>query len=160
MKLKIFALLNFIFFLSSFCLPQSKLGNSLDSLFTSYLDSGFSGSVLGAEKNKIVLEKGYGYADNETKKLNTPKTLFNVASIGKHFTVYSILLLEKKGVLSTNDYLAKYIGKFYDNRDSVTIHHLLTHSSGLFKEGTALDYTARNKFIQSDALNSNIILSC
>lgn len=68
MNLKIFALLNFIFFLSSFCLPQTKFGNSLDSLFTSYLDSGFSGSVLVAEKNKIVLEKCYSDEDIETKK--------------------------------------------------------------------------------------------
>jgi len=112
------------------------------------LDSGFSGSVLVAEKNKIILKKGYGYADNETKKFNTPKTLFNVASIGKHFTVYSVLLLEKKGLLSTNDYLSKYVGKFNDIRDSITIHHLLIHSSGLFKEGASLDYTTLTKFIQ------------
>jgi len=78
MKLRIFLVLNSLFFVCNFCLAQSKLGNSLDSLFTSYLDSGFSGSVLVAEKNKIILKKRYGYADNETKKFNTTKTLFNV----------------------------------------------------------------------------------
>lgn len=149
MKLRMLVILNSHFFLSNFGFTQSNLGNSLDNLFTSYIDSGFSGSVLVAEKNKVVLKKGYGYADNETKKLNTPMTLFNVASIGKQFTVYSVLLLEKWGLLSTNDYLSKYIGEFKDIRDSVTIHHLLIHSSGLFKEGANLDYSKRATFIQS-----------
>lgn len=148
MKRRSFLILNCIFFLNV-CYAQSKLALRIDSLFTHYLDSGFSGSVLVAAKNKIVLKKGYGYANNTTKKKNTPTTLFNTASLGKQFTAYSILLLEKRGLLRTNDYLSKYIGKFNDIRDSVTMHHLLLHSSGVFKEGADLDYTTRVKFIQS-----------
>ncbi len=155
MKLRILLLMNSIFFLNNFGFAQSNLGNHLDSLFTTYLDSSFSGSVLVAEKNKIILKKGYGYANNETKRLNTPKTLFNVAGLGKQFTVYSILLLEERGLLSTNDYLKKYVGEFNDIRDSVTVHQVLIHCSGLFKEGAkqgasaGLDYSSRAKFIQS-----------
>ena len=136
-------------FLNIACFAQKDIGKTLDSLFTTYIDSGFSGSVLIAEKNKITLKKGFGYANTEHKIVNTPATLFNVASIGKQFTAYSVLLLEKRGLLSTSDYISKYIGVFNDIRDSVTIHHLLLHSSGLFKEDVNLDYSTRKLFIQS-----------
>lgn len=128
---------------------QTPLAKRIDSLFISYLDSGLAGSLLVAEQTKITLKKAYGYSNNETKTLNTTNTLFNVASIGKHFTVYAILNLEKKGRLNTNDYLSNYIGRFNDIRDSMTIHHLLIHRSGIIKEGFNLDYSTREKFIET-----------
>lgn len=136
-------------FQSICCFAQKDIGKTVNRLFTTYIDSGFSGSVLVAEKNKIILKKGYGYAKKESKILNTPKTLFNVASIGKQFTAYAVLLLEKRGLLSTSDHISKYIGAFNDIRDSCTIHHLLLHSSGLFIENSELDYSTRKGFIQS-----------
>ena len=128
---------------------QTPLAKRIDSLFISYLDSGLAGSLLVAEQNKITLKKAYGYSNNETKTLNTTNTLFNVASIGKHFTVYAVLNLERQGLLSTNDYLSKYIGAFNDVRDSITIHQLLIHRSGLIKESADVDYSTRNKFIET-----------
>ncbi len=136
-------------FKSHVCFSQQNIGKRIDSLFTAYLDSGFSGSVLVAEKRVITLKKGYGYSNNERKTQNTPATLFNVASIGKQFTAYSILLLEKRGLLKSGDMINKYTGKFNDARDSTTIHHLLLHSSGLFRQDANLDYSTREKFISS-----------
>ncbi|MFI5129375.1 MAG: serine hydrolase domain-containing protein [Chitinophagales bacterium] len=136
-------------FCSNYGLSQGKMGRRIDSLFISYLDSGFSGSALVAEKGMITLKKGYGFSDNERKTLNTPATLFNVASVGKQFTAYSVLLLEKRGLLRTTDFINKYIGPFNDPRDSTTIHHLLLHSSGLFRQDVLLDYSTREKFIGS-----------
>lgn len=130
-------------------LTQTQLSKRIDSLFTAYLDSSLAGSLLVAENNKVTLEKVYGYANNETKTANTTKTLFNVASIGKQFTVYAILNLEKQGLLSTKDYLTKYIGAFNDARDSITIHQLLIHRSGIIGDGAVLDYSTRTKFIES-----------
>jgi CubicO group peptidase (beta-lactamase class C family) len=138
-----------MFFKSNIGFAQDQPGKRIDSLFTAYVDSGFSGSVLVAEKGMVTLKKGYGYSDNERKTINTPATLFNVASIGKQFTAYSILFLEKKGLLSTGDFITKYIGQFNDIRDSTTIHHLLLHSSGLFRQDIELDYSTREKFINS-----------
>ena len=122
---------------------QTQLTKRIDSLFISYLDSGLAGSLLVAEQNKVSLKKAYGYSNNETKTLNTTNTLFNVASIGKQFTVFAVLNLERQGILSTNDYLSKYIGAFNDVRDSITIHQLLIHRSGLTKDGAPLDYSTR-----------------
>ena len=138
-----------LFFQNNFCFSQQNIGKKIDSLVVAYIDSGFSSSVLVAEKGTVTLKKGYGYSNNEKKTLNTITTLFNVASIGKQFTAYSILLLEKKGLLTTNDRINKYIGSFNDIRDSTTIHHLLLHSSGLFREDIDLDYSTRENFIKS-----------
>lgn len=147
---KKFLLLYFVLlatYINSF--PQSPLAKRIDSLFISYLDSGLAGSLLVAEQNKITLKKAYGYSNNESKTSNTPNTLFNVASVGKQFTVFAILDLERQGLLNTNDYLSKYIGAFNDVRDSITIHQLLIHRSGLIKEGFDLDYSTRSKFIET-----------
>lgn len=128
---------------------QNNIDYRVDSLFKSYLDSGLAGSVIVVKDNRVILEKAYGYSNNEKKTLNTPATLFNVASIGKQFTMYAIMQLERKGLISTDDLLSKYIGPFHDQRDSITIFHMLSHTSGIVKEGTGLDEATRSKFIQS-----------
>ena len=146
---RFFILSSILFTLCITGFSQTPLTKRIDSLFIAYLDSGLAGSLLVAEQNKVTLKKAYGYSNNETKTLNTTSTLFNVASIGKHFTVYALLKLEEQGLLSTNDYLSKYTGPFNDVRDSITIHHVLIHRSGLIKDGAAIDYSTRNKFIET-----------
>lgn len=149
MKLSVFLILIQLLLADTRACAQSDLSSRLDKLFTSYLDSGFAGSVLVEKENTIVLKKGYGYSNNQARSLNSPATLFNVASVGKLFTTYAVLLSEKKGLLKVSDRLSKYTGGFNDIRDSITIHHLLCHTSGLIKEGTNLDYNTRDGFIQS-----------
>lgn len=149
MKVTVLLFLTLLLFAVNRSDAQSDLSSRIDKLFTSYIDSGFAGSVLVATENTVVLKKGYGYSNNQTKAINTPATLFNVASIGKQFTTYAVLLSEKKGLLHINDYLTKYVGRFNDIRDSITIHQLLCHTSGLVKAGVSLDYNTRDGFIQS-----------
>lgn len=127
----------------------TPLANKIDSLFSIYVDSSLAGSLIVLEKGIVSLQKAYGYANNENKTPNTVNTLFNVASIGKQFTVYAILNLEKDGKLKTSDYLSKYIGSFGDSRDSIAIQDLLIHRSGIVKSGFELEYASREKFIQS-----------
>jgi len=86
MKQKHFLLPSILLVVCITSFSQTQLSKRIDSLFISYLDSGLAGSLLVAEQNKITLQKAYGYSNNETKALNTTNTLFNVASIGKHFT--------------------------------------------------------------------------
>jgi len=94
----------------------------------------FSGSVLVAREGRILLKKGYGMADYEEGRRNTPRTVHAIASFTKAFTSMSIMMLEERGLVSVNDTIADYIPGF-PNGDQVTLHHLLSHSSGLF------DYT-------------------
>ena len=91
---------------------------------------GFSGSVLVMQHNKALLSAGFGYANYEWKIPNTAETKFRIGSVTKQFTAACILQLEEEGKLSTSDLLSKYIPD-YPKGDSVTIHMLLNHTSGI-----------------------------
>jgi len=138
-----------IVFVSCQSCKAQNIGKELGKIFESYLDSGFTGVILVVKNDSVVLQKAYGFANEEKKILNTTKTLFNVASIGKQFTAATVLLLEEKGLLNTKDHVTKYTGKLGGLKDSATIEHLLLHSSGLFPEGFAFDYSSKEAFISS-----------
>lgn len=96
----------------------------------------FSGTVLVLKNGSILLKKAYGLADYEWNIKNTVDTKFQLASVTKQFTATAILQLVEKGKLLLNDKLSKFFPD-YPKSDSVTIHMLLSHSSGLamgFKE--------------------------
>ena len=94
-------------------------------------ENAFSGSVLIAKQGKVLLKEGYGKADYEKNKRNNPSTIFSIASLGKAFTSMSIMILEERGLLSVNDTIADHIPEF-PHGDLITIHQLLSHSSGLY----------------------------
>lgn len=91
----------------------------------------FSGSVLVARDGKVLFSKGYGLANVEWDILNTPQTKFRLGSITKQFTAASILLLQERGKLSVKDPICKYVENCPKTWEPVTIHHLLTHTSGI-----------------------------
>jgi CubicO group peptidase (beta-lactamase class C family) len=93
-------------------------------------DINFNGTVLVAKDGEVLFSKGYGYADQEKKIENKTDTVFHIASLSKPFTAVSILQLEEKGKLSTEDRLSKYFPDF-PRGDEITIHQLLNHSSGI-----------------------------
>jgi CubicO group peptidase (beta-lactamase class C family) len=104
----------------------------IDSLVAKYLDEAeFTGSVLVAKGGKILLNKGYGYSNVEQEIANAPSTIYNIASITKTFTAALILKLQEAGKLSVNDKLSSYYPGFANGAE-ITIHHLLTHTSGIF----------------------------
>lgn len=90
----------------------------------------FSGAVLVIKQNKVLLKKGYGMADREWNIANTPDTKFRIGSVTKQFTAVCILQLIEAGKLSLDDKLSKYYPDF-PKGDSVTIHMLLNHTSGI-----------------------------
>jgi CubicO group peptidase (beta-lactamase class C family) len=91
---------------------------------------GFNGTVLVMQKNKVLLKKAYGLADREWNIANTTDTKFRIGSITKQFTAACILQLIEQGKLSLDDRLSKFIPGF-PKGDSVTIHMLLNHTSGI-----------------------------
>jgi CubicO group peptidase (beta-lactamase class C family) len=91
----------------------------------------FSGMVLIAQNGKIVLDKGYGWADAEQRLPNQPNTRFRIASITKQFTAMAILLLQEQGKLRVQDLVCFYIDGCPDAWKSITILHLLAHTSGI-----------------------------
>jgi CubicO group peptidase (beta-lactamase class C family) len=90
--------------------------------------SAFSGSILVAKDDTIVISKGYGLADREAKTANTPKTRFRLASITKSFTAIGILQLQQQGKLRVEDPICTYLPDCPTTWKSITIHHVLTHT--------------------------------
>jgi CubicO group peptidase (beta-lactamase class C family) len=93
----------------------------------------FSGVVLVARGDSVLLHRAYGFADRERRIRNQLDTRFELASVGKMFTGVAVARLVESGRLSFGDTLAALLPD-YPNRDAarrITVHHLLTHSSGI-----------------------------
>jgi CubicO group peptidase (beta-lactamase class C family) len=92
----------------------------------------FNGTVLVAEKGKIIFKKGYGFANREWNIPHKPDTKFRIGSITKQFTSMLIMQLVEKGKIDLQGKLSDYLPYYRkDIGDKVTVHHLLTHSSGI-----------------------------
>lgn len=90
----------------------------------------FSGSVLIATGEKVILKQGFGRANFEHDCPNLPRTKFRIASLTKQFTAVSILLLQEEGLLQVNDQLSKFLPN-YPQGEQITLHHLLSNTSGI-----------------------------
>ena len=111
---------------------QDKV-SKIDALIQAYNDYGqFNGSVLVAEAGKVIYKKGFGLANREWNIPNKPDTNFRLGSITKQFTSMLILQLVEKGKIDLEGKLSDYISYYRkDTGGRVTIHHLLTHTSGI-----------------------------
>jgi CubicO group peptidase (beta-lactamase class C family) len=103
------------------CQSMSPLGSKIDRTLQRMVPFGLSGSVLVADRNGVILSKGYGAGLR-------PDTIYDMGSITKSFTAHAILMLEAEGKLSTGDKLAKY---FPAAHPDITIKQVLSHSAGL-----------------------------
>jgi CubicO group peptidase (beta-lactamase class C family) len=110
---------------------QNEKSSKLDTLFTDlHQKKAFNGNVLIAEKGTIIFEKSYGLANEKSNEQLNEETIFELASVSKQFTAMGIVQLKKKGELSYNDLISKYVpelGKY----ENITIKNLLIHTSGL-----------------------------
>ena len=104
----------------------------MDEVVRSYVDSGkFMGSVLVARGDQVIFQKSYGYANLEWKIPNENDGKYRLGSITKQFTAACILLLEERGKLKTDDPVTRYYTAAPAAWDKITLHHLLTHTSGI-----------------------------
>lgn len=116
---------------------EAEENNELNAFTSAYSDNcsyPFSGTVLVARGNEILLDESYGMANYEKDIPNTSDTVFPIGSITKSFTAVGILQLQEKGLLNLEDPISKYTGFEIDDQ-VITIHQLLTHTSGLPREG-------------------------
>ncbi|WP_336686470.1 serine hydrolase [Chryseobacterium bernardetii] len=134
----------------------SQKTKQLEQLLAAYDKADkFSGTVLVAEKGKIIFEKSYGYRNTPKKEKNTNNSLYRIFSTTKMFTATVILRLEEEGKLSINDKLSKYYPDF-PKGDSITIANLLSHTSGIPNETgseNTVDEQTFIKFISAKPLN-------
>jgi CubicO group peptidase (beta-lactamase class C family) len=122
-----------------------KLEEKYDELLRRYTMYGFSGAVLVARGGKIILNRGYGMANKELGLPNTSETVFAIGSLTKQFTAAAILQLEEKGKLKTEDLISKYLGNMPPDKAEITIHHLLTHTSGVVGDSANAQFPLDNR---------------
>lgn len=113
-------------------MPAQKFEKKLDSLISAeFMENDGPGLVFLVAKNgKAIYEKSIGKANLELNVDLKNKNVFQIASMTKQFTATAILILEEQGKLNVKDAVSKYIPN-YPNGDKITLHHLLTHTSGI-----------------------------
>jgi CubicO group peptidase (beta-lactamase class C family) len=112
--------------------PQASVpAAEIDKVFARW-NTATPGCAVGvAVRGTPVLLKAYGMADLEHNVPNTPDTVFENGSVSKQFTAMAIMLLVEDGRLSLDDEVRKHIPELPDYGTSLTIRHMLTHTSGL-----------------------------
>lgn len=110
----------------------SPLGERMDAWLSRQTETNaFKGAVLIAQGDEIVLARGYGMADEESDVPNTPATKFRIGDLTKPFTAMAIMQLVGQGKLDVQDPICDYLDDCPDPWSAVTIHHLLTNTSGI-----------------------------
>lgn len=125
---------------------QTQLTRQLDELITSVIPQHEPGiAVLAVRKKQVIYEKAFGSANLELNVPLQPGMIFRIGSVTKQFTAIGILQLMEQGKLSLQDSLQQYITDFPAKGATITIEHLLTHTSGL-ADYTSID--AHDPFIE------------
>jgi CubicO group peptidase (beta-lactamase class C family) len=129
-------------------LTDEQLRRNIDNLIGDLIKANqFSGVILVARNGKPVYQRASGLANKVWNIPNQLDTKFNVASISKMFTAVAVAQLAEQGKLSFDDPVGKWLPE-YPNKDiaqKITVHHLLSHTSGL-KETNTTDSSFRRGF--------------
>ena len=121
----------------SACAPNptgdAALVARIDSMAQAEVDSDTTASVaIGVMRGAdVVLARGYGQADLELDVPATAETVYRIGSITKQFTSTAIMQLVERGQISLDDEITKFFPDYPTQGHRVTIHHLLTHTSGI-----------------------------
>ena len=108
-----------------------NLSHNLDVLVRAHVQQGtFSGSVLVARGDRIVLRKGYGKASAELGVPVVPEHAFRIGSVAKVLTALAVLRLVDTGRLSVEDKLGAFVQTF-PNAEQITLQQLLSNTSGI-----------------------------
>lgn len=88
-------------------------------------------AVAASHKGRPLFSRAYGMADLEHSAPNTPSTIFEAGSVSKQFVAAAVVLLSRDGELSLEDDIRGYVPELPDYGETITLRHLLTHTSGL-----------------------------
>lgn len=117
----------------SSCQVESDSPNEeIDAIFEKYNSKTDPGCAVAVIQNgKVIYKKGYGLANLEYDISNTPSTVFDIASVSKQFTGLAVSTLIQEGKISPDDDIRKYLPQVPDFGKTITIQHLIHHTSGL-----------------------------
>jgi CubicO group peptidase (beta-lactamase class C family) len=104
----------------------------VDAIFAEYQRTDSPGCALGVfREGAIEYARGYGMANLELGVAITPSTVFDIGSTSKQFSAFAVLLLEQDGKLDIDDDVRKYVPELPHYGPTITIRHLMQHTSGL-----------------------------
>lgn len=128
----------------------------IDAALTRFAEGGqLSGTILIARGAEVLLEKGYGYAVVGWEIANTPETVYRIGSITKQFTAMAILKLQEDGLLTVDDLICNHLEECPESWSAITIHHLLTHTSGI--PSYTDDYAVLSKLMYSTVGSATVV---
>ncbi len=109
-----------------------EISGTLDALLEKQFKENEPGAVALVVKNGApIYRKAFGMADLEHTIQMTPEHVFGIGSMTKQFTAVAILMLVEQGSLSLEDSITKFLTDYPAKGNAITIHHLLTHTSGV-----------------------------
>jgi CubicO group peptidase (beta-lactamase class C family) len=137
---------------------SGDLGQRLDTYLTRLERFGYAGGALAVRGKDVLLMKSYGLADRTRGVPLTTHSVYNLGSITKQFTAAAILTLEVQGKLSVQDLIGRHFPDVPPDKAGITLHHLLTHSSGLASDFAPTDYdpVGRDEYVRR-ALTSTLL---
>jgi CubicO group peptidase (beta-lactamase class C family) len=127
-----------------FTLPISAQERSpeaqVDEIFTAWDTPDSAGCAVSAIRDgAIIYKRGYGMANLEYGVPITPSSVFHVASVSKQFTAFALMLLASQGKLSLDDDVRTYVPEVPDFGPTITVRHLIHHTSGLRDQWSLLN---------------------
>jgi CubicO group peptidase (beta-lactamase class C family) len=128
--------------------------DAVDQIFQRYTQPGSPGCALAVmQGGEIVYQQGYGLANLELRVPNLPSTVFNIGSMAKQFTAFGVALLKHEGKLSLGDDLRIHLPDMPDLGETITLRHLIHHTSGL--RGSFPELLALAEWRDTDATTTN-----
>lgn len=119
--------------------PGGSPEADIDALFAEWDRPDSPGAAVAVLMgSEVVFAKGYGSAQLEYGIPITPTTVFHVASVSKQFTAFAVALLASEGRLSLDDDIRQHLPEIPDFGKTITIRHLIHHTSGLRDQWEAL----------------------
>jgi CubicO group peptidase (beta-lactamase class C family) len=128
--------------LAAGCADATPPAEQIDTVIGEFVELDlFSGTVLVASEGDIVYARAFGEANKDHRVANMLETRFNIGSIGKVFTGVGVMQLVERGKIELDAPVRRYLEDF-PYGDAITIHHLLSHTSGMFNYMAHPDYQA------------------
>lgn len=127
----VFILGFFTFSVAGQSIDPNQLEASIDALIPPNVNDSTPGLVVGVvQGGELIFSKGYGMANLTYGIANDPKMVYNIGSVTKQFLGYAFAVLHSQGKLSIDDPVHQYLEDWPKFEQAVTLHHLLTHTSG------------------------------
>jgi len=133
-------------------IDKNELEVQIDSLIPIHVKDSTPGLIIGVvQKGELIFSKGYGLANISYGISNDPKMVYNIGSVSKQFLGYAFAQLHHEGALNIDDPVTKYLENWPEFKHTVTLRHLLSHTSG-YREAYTMSNLA-GRIVGTDRLS-------